>query len=248
MAAELPFLDPFDEGVFGYVPTVSGVSVEFSALDVEGGAASSGSARVVNARTEPLSGGPVNWVLDCFAVEAGTPYTAAAWILIPDGETATGQATVMISWYASASCSQLSFLSLGRTFEIRDPGSWQRTEEPLTAPPGASGARIGMGVFKTEATGSLAAHFDELLLAPEPTGAGTGVAALLALGALRSSSRCARRLRAGNPRFLPGSMWADPEAALLPHTPRRGHGMASIARCTAWRNGFASIRRRWNRG
>jgi hypothetical protein len=187
-ATELPFLDPFDTGVFGYLSTVTGVSVEWSPVDVDG-SASSGSALLVNTRTVPFTGGPVNWMLDCFVVEAGTPYTAAAWVLIPDGQTTSGQATAMVSWYANSSCTQLSFLSTVRTFEIRNPGSWQLSEEPLTAPPGALGARIGMGVFKTEATGALAVHFDELTLVPEPTGTGSGLAALLVLGALRRQAR-----------------------------------------------------------
>jgi hypothetical protein len=141
-------------------------------------AADSGWARVVNTRSDSLSG-PVNRALECFAVEAGAPYTAAAWILIPEG-----QATVMVRWYASGTCSQVAFLSFGRTFEIRDPGSWRRTEEPLTVPPGALGARVGSGVFKTEATGSLAVHFDELQFAPEPSAGGSGLATLVGLVAL----------------------------------------------------------------
>jgi hypothetical protein len=191
-AAEPDFFDPFDASVFGYVATVSNVQIEFAP---EVGHAAAGSARIVNTRSDSLSG-PVDWMLDCFSADAGTDYTAAAWILLPEGQTATGQATVMVTWYASVSCSQATFLSFGRTYEIRNPGSdWQLTEEPLTAPPGALGARIGMTVFKNESTGSLVAYFDELRFAPEPSTAAAGVAALLALALLGKPRGRAGRVR-----------------------------------------------------
>jgi len=191
-AAQPSFLDPFDEGVFGYVSTVGGVTIGWSDVDVAG-APDSGSALLVNTRGDAASG-PVNWVLDCFAVEPGTPYTAGASILIPAGQARTGVAQVFVSWFSSGSCGLATILSQGRTFEVRNPGSWVRSEEPLLAPAGAAGARVGMTLFKNEPGGSLAAHFDDLLFVPEPTASGAGVAAAIAL---QASARRRRRRDAG---------------------------------------------------
>jgi hypothetical protein len=185
-AAQLPYLDPFDTTVFGYVSTVGSVTVEWSPLDVDG-APDSGSALLVNTRGDAASG-PVNAALQCFPVEAGVPYTAGASILIPAGQARTGVSQVFVSWFASASCGQATLLSFGRTPEVRSAGSWERSELALVAPADATGARIGMVVFKNETGGSLAVHFDDLLLAPEAAGAAPGVAVALALAALRIRS------------------------------------------------------------
>jgi hypothetical protein len=186
-AAEPSFFDPFDASVFGYLSTVGNVTVAWSDVDVDG-APDSGSALLVNTRGDAASG-PVNRVLDCFPVAAGTEYTAGASILIPSGQDRTGVAQVFVSWHASGACSVPSLLSQGRTFEVRDAGSWQRSEEALTAPAGAVGARVGMVLFKNEALGTLSAHFDDLLFAPEPAGAAPGAAAALALAALHARRR-----------------------------------------------------------
>jgi len=191
--AEPFFLDPFDTSVFGYLSTVGNVTISWSDVDVDD-EQGSGSALLVNTRSDAASG-PVNRVLDCFPVEAGTAYTAGASILIPGGQDRTGVAQVFVSWYASGACSNVTLLSYGRSFEIRDAGSWERSEEPLTAPLGALGARVGMTLFKNEAFGTLSAHFDDLLFAPEPAGSALGTAAALALAALRH-----RRGRRAGPR------------------------------------------------
>lgn len=185
--AEPSFFDSFDTSVFGYVSTVGNVTLSWSDVDADG-APASGSALLVNTRGD-ASSGPVNWMIDCFAVEAGTDYTTGASILIPGGQDRTGVAQVFVSWFSSGACGLPSLLSQGRTFEVRDAGSWQRSEEPLTAPAGALGARVGMTLFKNEAFGALSAHFDDLLFAPEPAGAGPGAAAALALLALRRGRR-----------------------------------------------------------
>lgn len=192
--AELPLFDPFDTTVFGYVSTIGNVTVEWSALDVAG-APGSGSARLVNTRGDAGSG-PVNRALDCFPVEVGTPYTAGASILIPAGQERTGVAQVFVSWFASGSCAPITLLDYGRTPEIRSAGSWQRSEQALLPPAGAASARIGLVLFKNESGASLAAHFDDLLLAPEPAGGPSGAVSAVALAALRRRAR--RRAASGS--------------------------------------------------
>jgi hypothetical protein len=191
-ATELPFTDGFDTSVFGWVSTVGNVTVEWSDLDVAG-SASSGSARLVNQRPDGSSG-PVEWMLDCFKVSAGTPYTIGASILIPSGQTTSGVAQVVASWYASGSCTRATLLEWGRSPDIRIAGTWFRVEDSaLVAPPGAEGARIGMLLFKNGATGALAAHFDDLMLAPEPGRLALGLVAAAVLAARRARERRMRR-------------------------------------------------------
>jgi hypothetical protein len=167
-AAELPFEDGFDTSVFGWVPAIANVSVGWSELDASGSALS-GSARVVNQRLDSGSF-PVNWVLECFAVSEGTPYTLTGSIRIPTGQATSGIAQLAVSWYASSSCPLAGFLELGRSPDVRmSSDEWVRVEEPsLVAPPGAYGARVGLLLFKSQSTGELVAHFDDVLFAPEP--------------------------------------------------------------------------------
>jgi hypothetical protein len=246
-AAELPFFDPFETSVFGYVSTVSNVSVTWSALDVDG-APDSGSALLVNTRSDATSG-PVHYALACFAVEAGVPYTAGASILIPAGQTRTGVAQVFSSWFSSASCGGATLLSFGRTPEIRNAGSWLRSEQELVAPVGATGARIGIVLFKNETGDSLEAHFDDLLFAPEPADGVQGVAAMLALGSLGGWGR--RRRGAGDAMATPcDARQSDPTrrtarrrgriASCLTlgtrtrsDAPERSSGSGAPARCSA---------------
>jgi hypothetical protein len=187
-SASFLFESGFDEGVFGWAPITSFSALSSSELDV-GDSSESGSARIeVKASTSPFFGFPHDYVLECFPIDPALTYQVGAWILIPAGQATAGSAQMSVLFYANGSCTGVP--QLRNTFALRTPGEWTYVEDPAVVPPStAQSAHVGMAVFKNSVDVTYAAHFDDVVFAPEPSAGLLRIVAAAALVALRRRGR-----------------------------------------------------------
>lgn len=130
-----------------------------------GGSPSSGSVSVTNFDEAPLT--TQVGLLQCVPVSTGEDYDLRAALRIPVDQAAVGLAEVTIFWFSSPSCS--GFVADEFAFAQASPGSWVDHRRTVTAPAGATGARINLRVFKETGGGGLDAHFDDLFFGREGT-------------------------------------------------------------------------------
>ncbi len=150
----------FDSDVDWWTPE-SHVTPAWSPDDA-GGVAWSGSAEVTNAHPDPQQGTGITQCVNSNVIPGAT-YDFAGSILIPDGQTRTGNAQIGLRWYDGPGCTGSSVGSQPRQ-QTETVGSWvylQALDE--VAPPGAVSVLFLAFPSKVEPGGTLVAHFDQLL-------------------------------------------------------------------------------------
>jgi hypothetical protein len=152
----------FDTDVIGWTPFAM-TTIVWDSLDAYGNPAS-GSALVSNASTTP---GDATGSRQCVeGILGGQAYHIGADILVPGGQAETGAGELLVQWYDQPGCG--GFLGLVSSSEIptSTPDVWYTVSVISEAPPGTVAARFRLTVEKNEASGSLDAHFDNVVLEP----------------------------------------------------------------------------------
>jgi hypothetical protein len=152
----------FDTDVSGWLAGNKS-TVQWDPLDFEASPVS-GSALVTNiSDTTGDSDGPRQCVV---GVVEGGAYEVAAEVYIPGAQSETGWADLLVQWYSDAGCKD--FLDLATTSRVLSstPDAWLPVNGSLVAPAGSQSANVRLSVRKQQDTGSLAAHFDNVVFAP----------------------------------------------------------------------------------
>jgi hypothetical protein len=153
----LVFNPDFDVDVAGWT-ALSEATLAWDPLD-SSGSSTSGSAVVSNLAASAGSG---TGVLQCIeGLQGGLTYLFDADILVPGGQSNTGQAYLLVQWYDQPGCN-LGFLGLilGSAVTTGMTDAWYRVADFGVAPAGTAAARVRLDVLKVQASGSLDAHFD----------------------------------------------------------------------------------------
>lgn len=101
-------------------------------------------------------------------VTPGETYRLAGDILVPSGQTETGEARFLVQFYSLEQCTGTNlgaFVSPGIPHTTTDV--WTEETFRVVAPANAASIRVGLSVLKWEDVGTLAAMFDGLVLAEE---------------------------------------------------------------------------------
>ncbi|HEX5714935.1 MAG TPA: hypothetical protein VF179_02175 [Thermoanaerobaculia bacterium] len=152
----------FDQGVSPWSGFLSAPT--FSTLDALG-FADSGSMRGTYSSPGGLGGEIL--LSECMPVTSGTVYERRYDYLIVPAAGLSVSVHAQILWYGDAVCSPDSVLSgeggLGSEFA---DGAWHSSPDPTTgfvAPPAARGVQLQLGISRAEASGSVTAHFDNVV-------------------------------------------------------------------------------------
>ncbi len=160
LSAQALIDEPFDSDLgpwsAGYNSTIV-----WDPLDAQG-STSSGSALVTS--ISDTAGDATGPDLCVDGVEAGELYRIAGDILVPEGQSESGVATLFLRWYED-NCNGAQTGPWMITAEVDSslPESWVRAAAAGMAPEGTSSARFRLSIKKSEAGGSLAAHFDNVV-------------------------------------------------------------------------------------
>ncbi|MEN8163027.1 MAG: hypothetical protein ABFS37_02770, partial [Acidobacteriota bacterium] len=97
----------------------------------------------------------------------GQIYHVAADILIPSGQSESGDAFILGKWYDQPGCSS-GFLAFFETPKIltSTPDIWYSSANTAEAPPGTLAADFRLYITKQEAYGTVDAHFDHVIMEP----------------------------------------------------------------------------------
>ena len=152
----------FDTDVSGW-PAGNKSTVEWDPLDFEA-SPSSGSALVTN--VSDTSGDSVGPRQCAVGIAGDVTYEVGAEVYIPGAQSETGWADLLVQWYSDAGCTtQISLESTSRVLSST-ADTWLPVSGWLVAPAGSQSAYVRLSVRKQQATGSLAAHFDNVVFAP----------------------------------------------------------------------------------
>ncbi|MDX2436473.1 MAG: hypothetical protein QNL88_05415 [Acidobacteriota bacterium] len=152
--------DTFDENVDSW-PAGWENTIVWDPLD-EQGSSSSGSALVTNIST--TAGDATGSQLCVEGIEAGELYRVGADVLVPEGQTETGVARLLLRWYGDGCAgSQTGSWVITNEIDSSDSETWLPVSAAGVAPEETRSARIRLGIRKSEADGSLAAHFDNVV-------------------------------------------------------------------------------------
>ncbi|HLF56780.1 MAG TPA: hypothetical protein VI942_08045 [Thermoanaerobaculia bacterium] len=153
----------FDADILGWYPL--GISqIEWSSLDFAA-SPDSGSARVTNLTVGAGDAtGSTQCVTDPVPEES---YWLRARVWMPGGQNESGGASLIYQIYSGTNCGT-GYLTSGFSGEVASADSdiWRCVGLRFDSPAGTQSMRIRLSVRKTEAGGSLAANFDDLLLVP----------------------------------------------------------------------------------
>lgn len=136
-------------------------AIEWNSLD-SGGSVASGSGVVTNLSTTP---GDATGARQCVEGLTGSSfYRFVADILVPSAQTETGNAYLLVQWYAGAKCDGggLGFVWT-RYIQSFTPDVWYTEPSYSQAPSAALSARLTLSVRKNEDLGTLRAHFDNVV-------------------------------------------------------------------------------------
>ncbi len=162
-AGELVTNGTFDDDLAAWrFANVPGYGVAWSPEDAEG-SPSSGSAALSNSGSP--AGSSALLISQCFPVDEGASYRAAAKLLLPDGQDRTGETGVYLLWWQTSDCTNYSISTdfIGLDFT---PGDWTGYQIEAMAPPGAKGVEVRAAVDKVEAGGVLTANLDDVSVMP----------------------------------------------------------------------------------
>ena len=153
----------FDSDVTGW-PPLSQASIVWASLDSSGSPVS-GSAMVTNLSTTAHDGTGARQCIN--GLTGGQNYRVAADILIPSGQSESGDAYILVQWYDQPGCSS-GFLGLFERPKIltSTPDIWYTSASTGEAPPGTLAARFRLSITKQEAFGMVDAHFDHVIMEP----------------------------------------------------------------------------------
>lgn len=162
LVAQLLTNTRFDTDVSGW-PAGNKSTVEWDPLDFTA-SPSSGSALVTNlSDTSGDSTGPRQCAV---GIAGNIVYEVGAEVYIPGAQSETGWVDLLVQWYSDAACkTQISFESTSRVL-TSTPDTWLPVRGWLVAPTGSQSANVRLSVRKQQDTGSLAAHFDNVVFAP----------------------------------------------------------------------------------
>jgi hypothetical protein len=177
----------FDANVSGWS---NQAFLSWSSNDADG-SAGSGSAQVRNNGTPPVtikSG-------QCVAITGGLTYAYAADYFIPSGQTDSGEADLILSFYSSSNC-VIGYIT-GDMVGGALIDTWDHLEGRLDAPAGAGYAKVELGSNKLSGmTGTnYYVQMDNIFLPEASAGLqqGLAAAALLAAARGRAGGRTPRR-------------------------------------------------------
>ncbi len=151
----------FDTGVSGWFP-LSSASIDPDPLDADNDP-TSGSALVTNLST---TAGDSTGALQCIdGITGETGFKMAADILVPDAQSETGYANLLVQWYGGPSCSgsQLGAYLTG-IVPPSSPSVWITNSAIVESPSGTQSVRLRLSVRKFEESGTYHAHFDNVEL------------------------------------------------------------------------------------
>lgn len=153
----------FDADVAGW-PPFSGASISWTSPDSVGNPLS-GSAMVTNLSTTAGDGTGARQCIE--GLSGGQKYRVATDILIPSGQSESGDAYILIQWYDQPGCSA-GFIGLFESPKIptSTPDIWYTSTSIGEAPPGAQAGRLRISVAKQEDFGMVDAHFDHVIMEP----------------------------------------------------------------------------------
>lgn len=160
LPAQVLIDDTFDENVDSW-PASWMNTIVWDPLDALGNS-SSGSALVTNISDDPNDAtGPEQCVE---GIEAGQFYRVGADVLVPGGQTETGTARMLLRWYGDHCMgNQTGGWAVTNQIDSSVSDVWLPISAAGVAPKGTSSARIRLGILKSNADGSLAAHFDNVV-------------------------------------------------------------------------------------
>jgi hypothetical protein len=96
-------------------------------------------------------------------VVAGGLYRASADILIPEGQSETGFANLLVRWYGDACLgTQTGPLASSNGVSTSETGIWYADVISGVAPPGTRSARFRLTILQWGDSGTLASHFDNV--------------------------------------------------------------------------------------
>jgi hypothetical protein len=159
----------FDSDTSSWNFTTPGTFTHSSSLDADGAAPASGSGQLAN--TSPVAYG-TSFAAQCITtgIVAGNSYDWGARIRFDSGntQTATGRATVVVSFFDGGSCSGSNVgSSTTPNFLSSTTDVWTQMEVlGFTAPTGAVSAQLGLWTTKVESSGTMTVNFDNVVLGP----------------------------------------------------------------------------------
>lgn len=149
----------FDTDVTGWSPFLM-ASIAWSSLDATA-APSSGSAFLTNSSTTAIDGTGARQCID--GLGGGLRYRISADILVPGGQSTTGEAYLLVQWYDQPGCGGGNLgLFTSPAIMTSTPDVWYTSVESGEAPTGTQSARLRLSIIKIEDSGSLDANFDNV--------------------------------------------------------------------------------------
>jgi len=159
----------FDTDVAGWTAGFDS-TIEWNSFDANG-SPTSGSALVTNLSTSALNSDGARQCLD--GLTGGAVYRVAADVLVPGGQSETGNAELLVQWYPEPACSGgMIELALTPGVTTGTPDLWYRDWMLVGAPSGTQSARLRLSILKAGASGTLDAHFDNIEFAEQVFGDG----------------------------------------------------------------------------
>lgn len=149
----------FDTDVSGWTASPP-TTIDWDPLDVDASLVS-GSALVTNFSDTV---GDSTGARQCASgISEAITYEVGARIYIPGSQTETGRADILVQWYSDMSCTDFISTASSSSVQTTTPDEWLPVSGLLQAPAGCQSARVRLSVRKEEDSGSLAAHFDNVI-------------------------------------------------------------------------------------
>ncbi|HKI87311.1 MAG TPA: hypothetical protein VKA53_11270, partial [Thermoanaerobaculia bacterium] len=140
--------------------TSSSIEDSWSVLDAQA-LSSSGSMAVTSSDPTNNPSFSLTAARQCVPITASVSYLLGVDILVPAGQSRSGEAIGGVSFYTSADCGsgQLGGTSLTST----TTGVWEPLSTHVTAPAGARSAYVYLDILKNEGGGTLQSLFDDVV-------------------------------------------------------------------------------------
>jgi len=158
----------FDTDVLPWITQNGEITLGWAAIDHSGCSSTiSGTAQATN--LAPAATQERAAAVCVTGIVGGGAYSFGADLRFPTGQARTGEAHIVLVWFATAACTGLSgdtaFGDL--TVDTTSAGSWVRVRNDLAAAPAnAQSASFSVRLLKNEASGSLALALDGAFLVP----------------------------------------------------------------------------------
>lgn len=152
----------FDVDTLAWFTAGSGSTIAWTGADHSGCLPSvSGALLATNSATSAgVSRGSAVCVTD---IVGNASYSFGADLRFPPGQARTGEAEIVVVWFATPDCSGLSgdFVGSDATVDTTSAGNWVHLgKEAATAPADATSAAFSVRLLKNEASGSLELTYD----------------------------------------------------------------------------------------